>query len=267
MALVHIEMSEYKAMEQKAELLEEMRQTERKLHEEIKSIEQTRNDENKKLIEENKLLLKEANEKTIKAYETAKMRVVKTVINESREYKELSRDRNTHDVIREFIIALNLPMGITEQILSYLRTRSMQFGDSSSYYSGVNFNSLARSLFRTERVVTLATPTVTTHGFDEVREEVRQEIEEAMSSTTKRKLKQLDEVNVKYSEVKDKNIELHKELDELRAKYTKILDLGEKNAKYYAELFLKIGGIEKAIKEYKWWKFPTFMNAIKKIIN
>ena len=266
MALVHIEMSEYKAMEQKAELLEEMRQTERKLHEEIKSIEQARNEENKKLIEENKLLLKEANEKTIKAYETAKMRVVKTVINENREYKEFSRDRGTHDVIREFIIALNLPMGTTEQILSYLRTRSMQFGEAS-YHTGVNFNNLARSLFRTELVVTPATPIVTTHGFAEVREEIRQEIEEAMSSTTKRKLKQLDEVNVRYSEVKDKNIELHKELEELRAKYTKILDLNEKNAKYYAELSLEISGIEKAIKEYKWWKFPTFMNAIKKIIN
>ncbi len=264
MALVHIEMSEYKAMEQKAELLEEMRQTERKLHEEIKSIEQTRNDENKKLIEENKLLLKEANEKTIEAYETAKMRVVKTVINENREYKEVSRD--THDVVREFIIALNLPMRITEQILAYLRTRSMQFGEAS-YHTGVNFNNLARSLFRTERVVTQAAPIVTTHGFDEIREEVRQEIEEAMSSTTKRKLKQLDEINVKYSEVKDKNIELHKELEELRAKYTKILDLNEKNAKYYAELSLEISDIEKAVKEYKWWKFPTFMNAIKKIIN
>lgn len=60
---------------------------------------------------------------------------------------------------------------------------------------------------------------------------------------------------------------VHKELDELRAKYTKILDLNEKNTKYYAELSLKINGIEKAVKEYKWWKFPTFMNTIKKIIN
>lgn len=45
MALVHIEMSEYKAMEAKAEMLEEMRQTERKFHEEIKSIEQKKNAE------------------------------------------------------------------------------------------------------------------------------------------------------------------------------------------------------------------------------
>lgn len=275
MALVHIEMSEYKAMEAKAEMLEEMRQTERKLHEEIKSIEQKKNEELKALIDENKKLLEEEYKKTLQAYKDAEKKVIKTVTNETNEYVQIVND-NTDNAIREFIISLNLPKGIGYEIINTLERhngKSEGFTRFSNYSSSIDFHKLANSLFRIEKRVSTPKTTVTTHGLDEIKVELKEEIERNINAEIKEKLGELDNLHKKLPKILKENDELAREIVVIKQKHMKLfeenIELNEKNKELNETNFDindKINTVESKIENAEWWNAPSVIKYLKNTV-
>lgn len=266
MAVVNIEMSEYKAMEAKAEMLEEMRQTERKLHEEIKSIEQEKSAELKKLIEENKKLLEEAHEETLKAYKNAEMKVVKTVRHETHEHK-LINNLEFSNFTRDFIISMNLPEKLKIDLLEYLRDRGRRYTDGFQYYhTGMDLSSLVDKLFKPSISTSYSDPIVTTHGLDEIKAEIYDNIKKEIDDDTKEKLEKFEEFSKKYFDILKEKKELESELatsqNNVNTLFDSNIDLAQKNKM----LNEKLGIIKSEIKNSKWWKSFLIVKRIKSLI-
>lgn len=265
MAVVNIEMSEYKAMEAKAEMLEEMRQTERKLHEEIKSIEQEKSAELKKLVEENKKLLEEAHEKTLKAYEEAKMKVVKTVRHETREHK-LIDNLQFSNFTKEFIMSMNLPDQLKNAVLGFLSDRARSVNDYYYCHTAMDLSTLIDRIFRTETITSYTQPITTTHGLEEVKAEIYAELKAEVDEETERKLQSLQELNVKYPDTLDKNRELERELSALQRSYDKLFEDNKELLKKNEVFLTSVTSIKKEVEEAKWWNSFSVIKYLKNII-
>lgn len=213
MALVHIDMSEYKAMEDKAALLERALENEKTLQEEIKSIERSKT---KELSEAIKL----ANDKTIEAYEQSKMKVVKIEEVVTREYVMVKRtDQNV--VIQEFLLSLGLDSRQVEQIQeiskrsapTYSTNRIDSYGRLNYFGTNIDINRLRVALFETEKLVeTPSKKSITLHGLDEVKLELKKELEEKLNKAYGDKIKLAEEALEKNHEMTKERNKLTKEL-------------------------------------------------------
>ena len=218
MALVSIEMSEYKAMEEKSALLEKALNNEKSLQEEIKAVERRKNQELSDIIEEKAVLIKEANDKTIKAYQEAKMKVVKVTKRVSKQYLMAKRD-DQQIVIHEFLKALGLDVRQIEQIKEVSARRfSINYGSSGqAYYSdSLDLDRLRNALYKSETVEDNDVTTVTIHGLDEVKEELKKDLESQINEETLISLEKAKETSIQNSKLILDKMSLYEELQELK---------------------------------------------------
>lgn len=219
--------------------------------------------ENKRLLEaslkkerEYKKEIDRLNEEKIKALEDAKMKVVKVSRRDTHEHVMITRHQA--DIYREL-----------QHYFSGERSRRDRFNlyDSATDLEFVNY--LLRTFFKKETSFSIYSDneTVTTHGLDEIKVELRKDIESKIDKETKDKLERADVAIRRHREIIQEKEELEKELKGLSQKYTKTLDLCDKLTK---ELDAKekddltINYIEKVLSNgYNFWNAVDKLNNIK----
>lgn len=153
MAKVEMDISEYEMMKENKKLLENSLEKERILQEEIK-----------KLTDEK-----------LKAYEDAKMKVVKTTTTEHNEYVMVKN--NPHDIVRK----LGSLLGING--LNYFKTPS-EF----------SIDNLISTFFTVVKTKSFPTTTVETVGLNEIKEDIRKELNGEINESIKTKLENYDKL-------------------------------------------------------------------------
>lgn len=173
MAEIKMDISEYEAMKENKALLENSLKKERELQEQIKKI----TDEKTKMLEE------------------SSKRVVKIIKTEKREHL-LNKRPDKNYVYRSFLDTIGVNWRALPPIPDYINT-----------------DLLADVFF--EKVTTFSHPIVetTTHGLDEIKNEIREDLLSKIDSDTKEKLKYADETIIKNNEliVKINELEVHSE--------------------------------------------------------
>ena len=179
------------------------------------------------------------NEEKINALEEAKMKVVKIVKNEQQDYIYQKRDNNY----------------IKKYLLSYLNDPYRHQVPDNDYLIDLFFEkSTAFGLTSTE---------VTTHGLDEVKKELRDEL----SDETKSKLENAKRVTQENYGLKKEHNDLDKLNQTLQSQVDNLLQVGEKLSEKLEVFETKVNNIQDIIKyDIPWWKLYDALNKIGKII-
>lgn len=176
MAKIEMDMTEYDLMRENKKLLEESLKKERELEKQIANL----------------------TKEKIDALENAKMRVVKTKKSEITEH--LLRKRDDQSIWREL---WNL-MGID------YRDQRQYLPPINSY---LNISRLGDTFFEKATSISMPVEEITTHGLDEVRNEIREELKSKMDEETSTKLKRADETLSKYDTILKENKKLSDEIE------------------------------------------------------
>lgn len=232
MAEIKMDISEYEAMKENKKLLENSLEKERELQKQI-----------------NKL-----NEEKNKALEDAKMKVIKIIRQESHEYTLIKKDIN--EIWNNIIYALIPSMNINDypQI-------------PSNYYTDF----LIDSFFEKVKTTSIPSEEVTTHGLDDIKNELKNTIKNELDESIKNKIKNAEIVLSKNDELlkenqnllkennlaKEKNDFLLKQNSEVIGKLTKIENQNE-----------SINKIKEVLKnDYNFWNCLKILNKINIIMN
>ena len=180
MAEIKMDVTEYELMKEKAKLLEESLENERKLKDDIDKLK----------------------EEKIKALEDAKMKVVKVEKTEVTEHLLYKGSYEGDLQVKVMVLkALGLP------------------GDKNTIdYINIDYGMLINSLFTKTTSHSVPRIETTTHGLDEIKSEIREDLKSKMDSETISKLEELSNLSFKHNEVV-------KELTELNKKYKAVSDI------------------------------------------
>jgi cell shape-determining protein MreC len=207
MAEIKMDVSEYEALKENKRLLEDSLKKERELHEQIKVL---------------------SDEKT-KALEDAKMKVVK-----------ISRVENT-----EFLYTRAYDW--REKIISFLHSINLDYRSMMGVsFDNIDFQSLSLMFERTKSTFT-SPDIITTHGLDEIKEEIREDLKKKMDGDIKNKLERAEEALLRDRELLEENEKLKHENNGLH-KMNK--ELMKHNEEVLSELSL-IKDCTKVIEELK----------------
>lgn len=173
MAKIEMDLSEYEKMMENKKLLEKSLENERLLQGQIKTL----------------------NEEKIKAYEDAKMKVVKTTYINTTETKYMVR--SPKDLAKEL-----------RYLYNYLSV------DNRYDYSIFEHESdrIIKSFFETIRSNGITHDETTFHGLDDIKLEIRKELEDNMDQSIKNKIAAADLANKKFDELVNEKNKLDKNL-------------------------------------------------------
>jgi uncharacterized protein YigA (DUF484 family) len=197
MAKIEMDISEYEAMKENKKLLENSLEKERGLQDQIKKL---------------------TDEKT-KAFEDAKMKVVK--ISKSEVTEHLLRKREDTYIWRELWHLLGLDYRVLPKMPDYIHT-----------------DHLVKVFFEKATSHSMPYEETTTHGLDEIKAEIRNDLKTKMDEETNRKIKNAETALSKNDELLkenqtlttdnntliEKNKKLTEQCDELTKKLTDIED-------------------------------------------
>ena len=210
MALVHIEMSEFKAMEEKAAMLQDALANEKALQEEIKEVERKKNKELAEAIEMANAKTLELKEEAIKAYEESSKKIVKI---EKRVVDEVLQLQNTdqNHVLREFLFSL----GLSNRQVDQIRELSSRGGvrnpteyDINPFGFNFDIGRLASALFKKQTIKRPVEKVVTILGLDEAKKEIREQL-------TKEIFAEYEETVKKQGNAIEENVDLKEEIQDL----------------------------------------------------
>lgn len=210
MALVHIEMSEFKAMEEKAAMLQDALANEKALQEEIKEVERKKNKELAEAIEMANAKTLELKEEAIKAYEESSKKIVKI---EKRVVDEVLQLQNTDQnyVLREFLFSL----GLSNRQVDQIRELSSRGGvrnhteyDINPFGFNFDIGRLASALFKKQTIKRPVEKVVTILGLDEAKKEIREQL-------TKEIFAEYEETVKKQGNAIEENVDLKEEIQDL----------------------------------------------------
>ena len=214
MAEIKMDISEYELLKENKKLLEESLKKERELQATIDKL----------------------SKEKIKALEDAKMKVIKIVRNESTEY--LMQKRDNYHVVHQLRMMLSRP-------------------DSSGYRTidSMNFQDFGDMLFEKVKSYSIEPKEeITTCGLDEVKAEIRKDLESKIDSNTKKKLDDADVALTKLSELLKENDESLKLIKTLNYTINELTKVNENAVK-------EINILKKELVENK-GEFLTVVNLI-----
>lgn len=201
MAKITMDASEYEAMKKTEKLLEAALSREVELNDKLHKLE----------------------EEKIKAYEDAKMKVVKIIKHETTEHK-LKKVADPRPVLVELF----------HMVDGYRR------GESSPNHYAMPHEyvwHIIDKLFYEATTINVDSTETTLHGLDEVKAEIKQQLSDEMSDDIKRKLTEANETSGRYFTIYEQHKDLTKEnkiISEAKAKLVNKLDSALKTkAKYY----------------------------------
>lgn len=192
-----MDISEYEAIQENKRLLQDSLDRERKLQDELERL----------------------NKEKIQALEDAKMKVVKTIKSETTEHILVRRDfRDKFYQIQERIF----------NVFASNKTLNNPISQVANGFLQYEIEQLIDIYFEKEKSYSLSQPEITTHGLDEVKAELREEIKKELSATynkdmelvrdAKNELTQkqmrITDLEKNISNLEDVNRELIKELSD-----------------------------------------------------
>lgn len=238
-----MDVSEYDAMRENKRLLEASLEKEREYKKEIDRL----------------------NEEKIKALEDARMKVVKVYKKETHEHALIKN--NNHDIYRELCYYFSKGK-------ENLRGQKMPHFPGNYNRSDSEFlDWLFKVFFSKEQSVSVNTDneTVTTHGLDEIKVELREDIESQIDKETKDKLKYADTAIKRYTEILSEKKAIREDFEILRKRYDNVLDSYDKLQKDFENVKktdLYENTLSDDIKEilnkgYNFWNAIDRLNDIK----
>jgi hypothetical protein len=205
MAKIEMDLSEYQEIQKNKELLEKSLERERELQEQ----------------------LNEANKEKIEALEAAKMKVVK--INRTHKTQYALIKREPEEIVRRVFRLV----GVNENALRGVR---------GVFIPNINdFDAVIESFFDVQESISEDPfEEITVHGLDEVKKEIRKDLEAKIDGKTKNDLKdfvELQKTHKLLSEVNRKTVIINKSLEADNKKLDKLnADLAEDNKELREEV-------------------------------